>query len=135
MDFKVDQPISPDQFIDVLRRSTLAERRPVDDIERIQGMLAHADLLITAWDGDVLVGVARSVTDFSYCCYLSDLAVDSEYQRQGVGRELIRRTKNQLHPACTLILLAAPDARNYYPHIGFRQHQSAWILPSADQIK
>lgn len=135
MEYRVGEPITADQFIDVLRRSTLAERRPVDDLERVQAMLDHADLLITAWDDDLLVGVARSVTDFSYCCYLSDLAVDGDYQRQGIGRQLIRKTMNQLHSECSLILLAAPDAQRYYPHIGFIQHQSAWILPAVDQIK
>ena len=76
-----DRKITSTQFIDVLRRSTLAERRPVTDLERISDMLAHANLVCTAWEGDVLVGVARSLTDFSYCCYLSDLAVDVSYQK------------------------------------------------------
>jgi GNAT superfamily N-acetyltransferase len=135
MDYRVASSITADQFVDLLHRSTLADRRPVEDLARIQGMLEYADLLVTAWDDDQLVGVARSVTDFSYCCYLSDLAVDRSYQRRGLGRELIRRTRSQLHPECTLILLAAPDAREYYPHIGFKRHSSAWILRSEDEIE
>ncbi|MGD8603907.1 MAG: GNAT family N-acetyltransferase [Anaerolineales bacterium] len=135
MDYREDEKITAEQFVDVLRRSTLAERRPVDELDRIQAMIDHADLLVTAWDEDLLVGVARSVTDYSYCCYLSDLAVDREYQSKGIGRELLRRTMNLLHPQCTLILLAAPRAQGYYPHIGFRQHQSAWILLSNEQLK
>ena len=122
-------PLAPDTFIDLLRRSTLAERRPVDDAETIAGMIANADLTVTAWDGDLLVGVARSVTDFNYCCYLSDLAVDVAYQRQGIGIELIAQTQAQLGPRCNLILLAAPAAADYYSHIGFVHHPRCWILP------
>ena len=105
-----DRRISAAQFVDVLRRSTLGERRPVDDSGRISDMLAHANLLCTAWDDDVLVGVCRSLTDFSYCCYLSDLAVDVAYQRRGIGRGLVRLTQTRLHPQCKIILLAAPTA-------------------------
>ena len=122
-------PLSPATFIDLLHRSTLAERRPVDDAETIAGMLANADLTVTAWDGELLVGVARSVTDFTYCCYLSDLAVDVAYQRQGIGIELIAQTQAQLGPRCNLILLAAPAAADYYGHIGFNHHPRCWILP------
>ena len=84
------------EFVDLLKRSTLAERRPVDDAKCVEAMLEHANLLCTAWDGGKLVGVARSVTDFEYCCYLSDLAVDEAYQKQGIGRELIRLTQSRL---------------------------------------
>ncbi len=122
-------PLSPTLFIDLLHRSTLADRRPVDDAEAIAGMVANADLTVTAWDGDLLVGVARSVTDFTYCCYLSDLAVDVAYQRQGIGVELIARTQAQLGSRCNLILLAAPAAADYYGHIGFVHHPRCWILP------
>ena len=118
--------ISCEQFIDVLNRSTLCERRPVTDRERIASMLEHADLLCTAWAGDLLVGVARSVTDFSYCCYVSDLAVDVSYQKRGIGVELLRLTQGLLHPKCSVILLEAPKAEGYYPKIGMVQHPSAW---------
>lgn len=128
IEYSTDRHISPDQFIDVLRRSSLAERRPVEDRGCIEQMLAHADLLVTAWDGDELVGVARSVTDYGYCCYLSDLAVDQALQRGGVGRQLISQTRALLGPQCMLILLSAPAANDYYPRIGFQQHPSAWTL-------
>ena len=127
--YSTDTPINPIAFINLLHRSTLAERRPVDDAETIAGMLANADLTVTAWDGELLVGVARSVTDFTYCCYLSDLAVDVAYQRQGIGVELIAHTQAQLGPRCNLILLAAPAAADYYGHIGFKPHPRCWILP------
>lgn len=116
------------EFIDVLSRSTLGERRPVDDAEAIAGMVANADLTVTAWDGDLLVGVARSVTDFTYCCYLSDLAVDATYQRQGIGVELMNRTQAELGPRCKIILLAAPAAANYYSHVGFDHYARCWVL-------
>jgi GNAT superfamily N-acetyltransferase len=126
-----DRKITPGQFVDVLKRSTLAERRPVDDLSRISDMLSRANLICTAWDDDILVGVSRSVTDFSYCCYLSDLAVDVAYQRKGVGKKLVQLTQANLHPQCKIILLAAPKAEGYYPKIGFRHFHSAWILSSS----
>jgi predicted N-acetyltransferase YhbS len=121
--------------VDVLRRSTLAKRRPIDNPECIEAMLRHANLLCTAWDEDRLIGVARSVTDFQYCCYLSDLAVDQAYQNLGVGKELIRLTKARLGPKANLILLAAPKAEGYYPKIGFEPHRSAWILPPQKTVR
>jgi ribosomal protein S18 acetylase RimI-like enzyme len=123
-----------DAVIAVYRDSTLGERRPVDERERMAQMLEEANLIITAWDGDQLVGIARSLTDWTYCCYLSDLAVSTSHQRQGIGKELIRRTQAALGPDCTLILLAAPAAEGYYPHIGMNPHDSAWILRPGDTL-
>jgi ribosomal protein S18 acetylase RimI-like enzyme len=94
----------------------------------MEGMVRNANLTVTAWAGEQLVGVARSVTDFSYCCYLSDLAVDREFQRRGIGRELIARTQAELGPRCNLILLSAPAAVDYYPKLGFEKHPQAWML-------
>ncbi len=127
--------ITEREFVDLLRRSTLAERRPVDDPKCIRAMVEHADLLCTAWDGEKLVGVARSVTDFEYCCYLSDLAVDAGYQKQGIGKELIRLTQSRLGAKAKVILLAAPKAEGYYPRVGFDQHRSAWIIPATKPLK
>jgi len=123
----VDEPVSPEQFVDLLERSTLAARRPVDDRECINGMLVHADLLVTAWDGPALVGIARSVTDFHYACYLSDLAVAETHQRQGIGRRLVDETRRALGLRCKIILLAAPAARDYYAPLGFDKHPSCWV--------
>ncbi len=128
--YDASRRISESQFIDLLRRSTLSERRPVDDLKCIRAMLRHADLLCTAWDGDKLIGVARSVTDFEYCCYLSDLAVDAKYQRQGIGKALIALTQSCLGAKAKIILLAAPKAVAYYPKLGFQAHASAWVLPA-----
>ena len=121
--------LGPAEFIDLLVRSTLAERRPVDEPETIQGMLEHASLIITVRDGGQLVGVSRAITDFSFCTYLSDLAVDRAYQRRGIGKELIRQTHEAAGLSTMLILLAAPLAREYYPHIGIQAHDSCWIIP------
>lgn len=122
-----DTQITVPQFRDLLIRSTLAERRPVEDESALQAMLQHANILVTAWDGPQLIGVARGLTDFSYCCYLSDLAVDKACQHQGIGSELMEMVRQQLQPACKIILLAAPAAMDYYPKIGFTRHPSAWV--------
>ena len=128
--YQVEPDLSAAQFIDVLQRSTLAERRPVDRPDLIERMLAHANVIITARTAaGLLVGVSRAMTDFGYATYLSDLAVDEAYQRRGIGRELIRRTHAAAGLETTLILLAAPKARDYYPHIGMQPHDSCWIIP------
>jgi len=133
--YETSRQISADEFTDLLKRSTLAERRPVEDPKCIQAMLQHANLLCTAWDGEKLVGIERSVTDFEYCCYLSDLAVDEKYQKTGIGKQLIGLTKSKLGDRTTIILLSAPKAEAYYPKIGFDAHRSAWILPAHKQLK
>jgi predicted N-acetyltransferase YhbS len=118
-----------DEFIDVLVRSTLAERRPVGEPEIIRGMLANADIIVTARSASVLIGVSRAITDYNFCTYLSDLAVDRDYQGRGIGKELIRRTHESAGHHTTLILLAAPNARTYYPHVGMQAHDSCWFIP------
>ena len=126
--YKVNYLLDLDAAIELYRASTLGERRPVDDRACMQQMLDEANLIVTAWDGDQLVGIARSLTDWCYCCYLSDLAVRASHQRQGIGKELIRRTQAKLGPEATIILLSAPAAVDYYPRIGMEKHLSAWIL-------
>ncbi|MCA9163269.1 MAG: GNAT family N-acetyltransferase [Planctomycetales bacterium] len=127
--YQIEPDLHVDEFIDCLVRSTLAERRPISDRSAMQQMLAHADLNSTALHDALLVGVARSLTDFAYCTYLSDLAVDQAYQRQGIGQQLIRLTHESAGLDTNLILLAAPKAATYYPHIGMTRHESCWITP------
>ncbi|MDB5352594.1 MAG: putative acetyltransferase [Planctomycetota bacterium] len=127
--YAIEPGLDPGEFRDVLSRSTLAERRPVDEPGTIEGMLRHADILVTARIDGLLVGVSRAITDYSFCTYLSDLAVDRSYQRRGIGRELIRRTHEAAGLKTTMILLAAPLARTYYPHVGMTPHDSCWIIP------
>jgi predicted N-acetyltransferase YhbS len=122
--------LSVGAFIDVLRRSTLAERRPVGDRARIARMLAHADIVLCARDAHgLLVGVSRALTDYAYCCYLSDLAVDRDWQGAGIGRELIRRTHEIAGKQATLLLLSAPGAMSYYPHVGMAKSENAFVIP------
>ncbi len=131
--FALEPDLTVDEFIDVLVRSTLGQRRPVDDPATIEKMLAGADILLTARSGQRLVGVSRAISDFGYCTYLSDLAVDQEFQGQGIGRELIRRTHEAAGLGTTLVLLAAPQAQSYYPHIGMTKHESCWIAHPAQR--
>jgi predicted N-acetyltransferase YhbS len=121
--------IGPAEFIDLLERSTLGERRPVNEMETIRRMLENADVIVTARADGLLVGISRAITDYSFCTYLSDLAVDVNYQRQGIGKELIARTHEAAGHNTTLILLAAPKARTYYPHVGMQAHDSCWVIP------
>lgn len=129
--YQIGNALNLEAVIELYRASTLGERRPVDNRERMRLMLANANLVVTAWNGDLLVGIARSVSDFSYATYLSDLAVRASHQRQGIGRELIRRTQAQGGLA-TVILLSAPKAVDYYPRIGFTPHPSAWVLAAGE---
>ncbi len=129
VEYAIEPGLPVEEFLDVLRRSTLAERRPVDEPETILAMILNADVMATARVGGLLVGVSRAITDFAYCAYLSDLAVDRAHQRRGIGRELIRRTHEAAGAGTTLILLAAPGARSYYPHVGMQSHDSCWIRP------
>ena len=131
--YRQETDLTSEEFISVLERSTLGERRPVGEPERIRLMLKHANLVITARKNGKLIGVARSLTDFEFCTYMSDLAVDEEYQRQGIGKELIRHTKI-LTPKAKLILLAAPKAVDYYPHIGMTRHEFCYILDKIEDI-
>ena len=108
--------------------------RPVDDLECMKGMIENSNLVVSAWDGDKLIGIARSMTDFHYACYLSDLAVDVHYQRCGVGKALQVRTQEQLSPKCKLILIAAPDANTYYEHMGFDNNPRCWVLERSKAI-
>jgi GNAT superfamily N-acetyltransferase len=127
--YQLEPMLSSTEFIDVLVRSTLAERRPIHHPEQIQAMLANADLIVTARCDGKLVGISRALTDYAFCTYLSDLAVDAALQGQGIGRELIRRTHEAAGLHTQLILIAAPKAQTYYPHIGLTRHDSCWTIP------
>jgi GNAT superfamily N-acetyltransferase len=126
--YRDDAIISPETAIDLYRRSTLGERRPVDRPDIFAAMLKNANLTVTAWHGEKLVGIARSLTDFSYVAYLADLAVDAEFQKQGIGIHLIKETRQRLWPECMVVLLSAPKANEYYPKIGFEHNPRAWVL-------
>jgi predicted N-acetyltransferase YhbS len=128
IEYRNDAIITAQQAIDLYKRSTLGERRPIHNVQTFEAMIKNANLTITAWDGEVLVGISRSLTDFAYVAYLADLAVDQQYQRSGIGKQLIEETKSRLGPECMIVLLAAPKANEYYGHIGFEHNPRAWTL-------
>ncbi|HTE34160.1 MAG TPA: GNAT family N-acetyltransferase [Chryseolinea sp.] len=134
IEYKRENDLSAGEFRDVLVRSTLGERRPIDDPGAIESMLRHANLIITARDNKRLVGVARSLTDFAFCTYLSDLCVDEEYQKKGIGKQLIRETKTAA-PDGKLLLLAAPKAIHYYGKIGMIKFDQCFTLENESQLK
>ncbi len=127
--YALEPDLSTDEFISVLVKSTLGERRPVDDRPRIEGMLRQADLIVTARLHGQLIGVSRALTDFQFCTYLSDLAVDEAFQRQRIGKRLIEETHLAAGQQTMLILIAAPKSASYYSHIGMTQHPSCWVIP------
>jgi predicted N-acetyltransferase YhbS len=133
--YRTGNDLSLDALIDLYHASTLGERRPVDDRSRMASMLRHANLVVTAWDGELLVGISRALSDFSFATYLSDLAVRRSHQKQGIGKELIRRTQELGGKQAKLILLAAPAAEQYYPHIGFTRHPQAWTLGPDERVR
>lgn len=137
MEYGLEPGLTVSEFVDLLERSTLALRRPVDDPVRIERMLRNADVIVTARDETrLLVGVSRALTDYSFCTYLSDLAVDQAFQKQGIGRELVQRTHAHAGRETTLILLAAPAAREYYSRIGMSRHDSCWLtLPRTESAE
>lgn len=128
IEYKINHPITADQFISLLADSTLGERRPIQDQECMAGMLSNSNLTVSAWDSEKLVGISRCMTDFHYACYLSDLAVSEKYQKLGIGKQLQILTQEQLGPRCKLILIAAPAANSYYEHIGFSNNPRCWVL-------
>lgn len=131
--YRIGNDIDLDAAIELYLASTLGERRPVDDRERVAAMLRNANLVVTAWHRDRLVGISRALTDFVYVTYLSDLAVRVSHQKMGIGKELMRRTQAAA-PHAQLILLAAPAAEAYYPHVGFTHHPQAWVLKPENNI-
>ncbi len=115
------------EVLAIYRSSGLGERRPVADAERMAAMIRNANLIVTCRVAGEMVGIARSISDFSYVTYLSDIAVSRPFQREGIGRALIDATRKEA-PQAKIVLLSAPAATGYYPHIGFSRHDSAWVL-------
>lgn len=129
----LNEKLSAEDFIDILERSGLSERRPVDQPHVIEKMVDHANLLVSARDeNNQLVGLARCVTDYVYCCYLSCLAVDKNYQRQGIGKAIIKVILNTIGEQATL-LLSAPGVENYYLKSGFKLASHAYLIKPGEQ--
>lgn len=131
IEYVLEPALSVADFVAVLRASTLAERRPVDDEARLASMLKQADIIYTARDAGQLVGVARAISDFTFVTYVSDLAVDEAYQGQGIGRQLLELVHAQA-PQSKLYLVAAPKAQSYYPHIGMQHQPACYFYPPTD---
>jgi ribosomal protein S18 acetylase RimI-like enzyme len=123
-----DARLTVEAALNLYKHSTLGERRPIDRPDIFEGMINNSNLIITAWDGDRLIGISRALTDFTYVAYLADLAVDVEYQRRGIGKRLILETRQRLGKECMIVLLAAPKANEYYPKLGFEHNPRAWML-------
>jgi predicted N-acetyltransferase YhbS len=132
--YRYGNDLDLEQVRELYRASTLGERRPIDDPAIATSMLEHANLVVTAWEGDRLVGISRTLTDFLYVGYLADLAVRESHQRRGIGVEMIRRTRERMGPRSMLVLLAAPKAADYYPRLGFHRHDSAWVLRASEPL-
>lgn len=124
--YQNDKNLSAQDLSQVFASSGI--KRPYQDLERLQKMIEHADIIISAWDGNKLVGIARAITDYSYCCYLSDLAIDHDYQRLGIGKELVERLRQTLGAQVSLVLLSAPSAVDYYPRIGFTSTDKGFVI-------
>jgi len=133
--FAIGNDLNIDEVIEVYNTSTLGARRPTKDRERMIDMLKHANLVVTAWDGEQMVGISRAFSDFAYVTYLSDLAVRVSHQKKGIGKELIRRTQEAAGPNASLVLTAAPAAELYYPRLGFLQIPQCWLLPAQDKLE
>ncbi len=124
--YKTSAKLEAHELADLFKSSGI--KRPVEDLNRVKNMIDNSNLLVTAWDGEKLVGVARALSDLSYCCYLSDLAVDKEYQNQGIGHELVNEIQKLIGDESNLVLLSAPEAMEYYPKIGFEKAGNAYII-------
>ena len=127
IEYKINSPLRAEEVSAVFKSSGI--KRPADDLERIQKMIDHADVTVTAWDGAALAGIARAITDFAYCCYLSDLAIGREHQKTGIGKELVVRLQEHIGEEVSLLLLSSPTAMEYYPRIGFKKADNAFLIP------
>ncbi|MBI3842304.1 MAG: GNAT family N-acetyltransferase [Thaumarchaeota archaeon] len=125
--YTINQDAKPAEVVTLFDNSRI--RRPTGDIDRIGKMIRNANLTVSARDGKKLVGILRALTDFSYCCYISDLAVDKEYQRHGIGRELIQIARETVGERVMLLLLSSPEADSFYSHIGLKKVENAWQIP------
>lgn len=129
IEYRQNLPLDPEDVVRVYESSGLT--RPTQDIARIGRMFAGSNLVISAWSDAVLVGVCRALTDYSYCCYLADLAVDRNFQKQGIGRQMIQRVRTAIGEEVSLMLLSAPGAMSYYPKLGFATIENGFVVKRA----
>lgn len=129
IEYRVNPPLHANKVSQLFKSSGI--KRPADDLDRIHKMIDNADVNISAWDGDELIGIVRAVTDFAYCCYVSDLAVKKEYQKTGIGTALVKQLRAHLGEEVSVLLISAPTAMDYYPRIGFEKTEKAFLIPRA----
>lgn len=127
--YKDSKDIKPEDISRVFMTSGI--KRPYQDLDRLERMLQNSDIVITAWQDEKMIGIARALTDYSYCCYLSDLAVDLDYQKCGIGQKLINMVREKIGEESSLVLLSAPGAVNYYPKVGFAHNDRAFVIARA----
>lgn len=127
--YKDSKDIKPEDISRVFMTSGI--KRPYQDLDRLDRMVKNSDIVITAWEDEKMIGIARDLTDYSYCCYLSDLAVDTDYQKRGIGEQLILKVREKIGEESSLVLLSAPGAVEYYPKVGFTNTDKAFLFPRA----
>ncbi|HEY3251903.1 MAG TPA: GNAT family N-acetyltransferase [Ignavibacteria bacterium] len=125
--YKVNAKPEAHQLAELFAKSGI--KRPVDDLNRIKTMIDNSNLMVTAWDGEKLVGSARAITDFGFYCYIADLAIDKEYQNHGIGHELVNEVIKQAGDECTMVVISPPETMEYFPKIGFERCGDAFIIP------
>lgn len=135
IEYRVGNKLDANKVVALYEASALAEHRPIRNPDRMAAMLERANLIVTAWDGEIIVGILRALSDFAFVTYVSDVAVHSDYQRRGIGRELIRIAQREGGSNAHIVLLANPKNAEYYQHVGFTLHSSAWILRSYDTVR
>lgn len=126
INFKTGIIPTAEQIIELYDNAGLP--RPTNDKERIKKMFENSNLVITAWDNELLVGVSRSITDWVWSCYLADLAVRKEYKKSGIGKKMVELTKKAVGDQSMVLLLSVPTAMEYYPKIGFIKQESSFII-------
>ena len=134
IEYKVNCPITSSQYIELVNKSVLCECRSTESEITIKEMLDNSNLIVTAWVDDQLVGIARALTDFHCCCYVSDLAVDESVQSMGVDKYLILVAAESVAETCKIVLLSAPKAEGYYSKIGFKEHNNVWVLTDISEL-
>lgn len=128
--YKTNAPLSVTEIIEVFDSSGI--RRPTNDSGRIEKMFKNSNLVVSAWLGKQLIGLGRALTDFSYCCYVSDLAVKKEFQSKGIGKIMLEILRNEAGPQTVFFLHAAPQAVSYYPKIGMHEWKDCFYIPRAN---
>lgn len=127
--YQIGGTIDIDEIIAVYSHNKLSVRRPIHNKQLMQDMINHTDILVTAWHEMKLVGVSRTVTDFNYVAYIADIVVDEDYQNQGIGKQLIQHTRDELKPTCYLTLFSAEWADDYYKKLGWERKSLGWKYP------